>query len=85
MNIQPMGTCRFKSKICVWMLACADPEFSGGGVLTIKQGLRVRFFAIPNFTLQFSRQRWFDCLTFSGWGPIIFQEWGWGIVQLLNP
>ena len=44
MNIQPRGTCRFKSKICVWTLACADPDFSAGGVLTIKQGLRVRFF-----------------------------------------
>ena len=43
MNIQPRGTCRFKSKICVWMLACADSDFSAGGVLTIKQGLRLDF------------------------------------------
>ena len=57
MNIQPTGTCRFKSKICVWTLACADPDFSAGGVLTIKQGLRVRFFAILNFTLQFDFSR----------------------------
>ena len=53
MNIQPKG--RFKSKMPVWMLACADPDFSAGDVLTMKQGLRVRFFAILNFTLQFSR------------------------------
>ena len=44
MNVQPRGTCGFKSKVYVWMLACADPDFSAGGVLTIKQGLRVRFF-----------------------------------------
>ena len=44
MNIQPRGTCRFKSKISVWTLACADPDFSAGGNLTIKQGLRVIFF-----------------------------------------
>ena len=27
----------FKSKICVWLLACADPDFSAEGVLTIEQ------------------------------------------------
>ena len=43
MNVQPRGTCRFKSKICMRMLASADPDFSAGGVLTIKQGLRVIF------------------------------------------
>ena len=41
MNVQPRGTCRLKSNICVWTLACANPDFSAGGVLTIKQGLRV--------------------------------------------
>ena len=43
MNAQPRGTCRFKSKIYAWTLACANPDFSARGVLTIKEGLRVRF------------------------------------------
>ena len=38
MNIQPRSTCRFNSKICEWTLACADQEFSAGGVLRLLMG-----------------------------------------------
>ena len=58
MYVQPRGTFWLKSNICVWTLACADPDFSGDFLQssTLPYNLAIR-----------------GGLTFSGWGPIIFQ------------